>query len=700
MPPSSIQFLAAVGACTPLEANADQQPQPVLRRFAMTAYTGGAMAVAGWDYPVVVDLAGLSISTKPRPILKDHNPALIVGHTDAITVADGELTVTGAISGAGPAAEEVVAAADNGFPWQASIGATIHKAVFIPQGQSVSVNGRTVAGPVYVARSGTLGEVSFVALGADDDTNARLVANASHSPQPPLELIAMDFDAWIHAQGFALADLTDTQTQNLRAMFEASQSGDRGDGGDHDRDGRSDGDSNSGHDRGDDDHRDDDQTDPVLAIRAAAASEAERITAIRNLCANAHASIEAQAIRDGWDATKTELEILRASRPQAPAVHSHDSAQASAGVLEAACVLSAKLAEPEQHCSERDLDAAAQQFRGGIGLQELILEAAWANGYTGKNFRDTRSILRAAFAAPVAAAGFSTIDLGGILSNVANKFLLEGFFAVERVWRNITAIRSVSDFKTVTSYRLVGANQYELVAPGGELKHGKLGEESYSNKADTHGLMLSIDRRDIINDDLGAITAVPRMLGRGSGLKINDVFWSTFLANSTFFTAAAKNLITGAGSALSIDGLTQAETTFMEQVDPDGKPLGAMPSLLLVPPALSAIASQLNKSMEMRSNAANAKFPVANPHQGKFRAEVSRYLSNSQYDGSSNSTWYLLSDPADLPVIETAFLNGQEAPVIETADADFSVLGIQMRGYHDFGVALQEPRGGVKATAA
>ena len=31
-----------------------------------------------------------------------------------------------------------------------------------------------------------------------------------------------------------------------------------------------------------------------------------------------------------------------------------------------------------------------------------------------------------------------------------------------------------------------------------------MGEESYANKADTYGLLLSIDRRDIINDDLGA----------------------------------------------------------------------------------------------------------------------------------------------------------------------------------------------------
>jgi len=53
-----------------------------------------------------------------------------------------------------------------------------------------------------------------------------------------------------------------------------------------------------------------------------------------------------------------------------------------------------------------------------------------------------------------------------------------------------------------------GKDQYEKVAPGGELKHGTLGEESYTNKADlsacharagTYGLLLSIDRRDIIN---------------------------------------------------------------------------------------------------------------------------------------------------------------------------------------------------------
>ena len=166
----------------------------------------------------------------------------------------------------------------------------------------------------------------------------------------------------------------------------------------------------------------------------------------------------------------------------------------------------------------------------------------------GRERRVTPEVLRCACGQSLQ-AGFSTIDIGGILSNVANKFLLEGFFSVERTWRNITAVRNVSDFKTVTSYRLVGKDRYEKVAPGGEIKHGTLGEMSYSNKADTYALMLSIDRRDLINDDLGAITTVPRKLGRGSGLKINDVFWPIFMNNAAFFTAGNNNYPTGADAS-------------------------------------------------------------------------------------------------------------------------------------------------------
>ena len=442
----------------------------------------------------------------------------------------------------------------------------------------------------------------------------------------------------------------------------------------------------------------------AIILKLLAKTAEERYQSAYGLKADLEACLAQLSQPEHWeeplDKHQTELAVLRAERPQAPAVHINTPQGASENVLEAACLLSARLQNVEDHADVKDLEAADKQFRGRLSLQELLLEAAWAHGYTGRNFRDARGVLQAAFAPVNAANGFSTINIGGILSNVSNKFLLEGFNRVEAAWRDITAIRSVNDFKTVTSYRMVGANQYERIAPGGVIKNGNLGEESYQNKADTYGLMLSIDRRDIINDDLGAITDVPRMIGRGAGLKINDVFWSIFMENASFFTVAHKNLQSGNASSLSIDGLTAAETAFLEQTDPDGKPLALKPALMLVPPALNVTADQLRTALEIRNTSANKKEPTNNPHRGKFRSVMSSYLSNPNYPGHSASAWYLLSDPLDVPVIETAFLNGQESPVIESANADFNTLGIQMRGYHDFGVALQEFRGGVKSTGA
>ena len=76
-----VGMLAAEAA--PSTDVAAETAAPVLKRFAMSAYTGGAMTLRGWRNPTVIDLSGLAWSSKPRPILKDHNPSLIVGHTDS-----------------------------------------------------------------------------------------------------------------------------------------------------------------------------------------------------------------------------------------------------------------------------------------------------------------------------------------------------------------------------------------------------------------------------------------------------------------------------------------------------------------------------------------------------------------------------------------------------------------------------------------
>ena len=697
--PSELNILAQsedkllnLQACSvEFEAAPSDGNETTLRRFTMTAYTGGPMQLTGWRYPVVVDLQGMQMGRQRRPILLDHTRDVdfVVGQTDSIAVMNNTLIVAGQVMGDSPKARQVISLNDKGFAWQASIGARADQVEFVAEGKSTIVNGQEVTGPINVARRSMLGEVSFVVLGADDNTSAQIAASQdATSTQSSVDSTVEKptaFDAWLGIHGFDADTLSTSQTDSLRQMFAVAHSKiDTGSLSDSPPLDESPGQRNipSG-------------ADAVTNLRASMATELKRIAAIRKICDGRDAGIEARAIAEGWDAPRTELEMLRSQRPQAPAIQSVDRSL-TGQVLEAACMLAARHTDVETLYEPKTLEAANRRFRGGITLQELVLEAAWANGYTGRNFRDSREVLRFAFA-PSIQAGLSTIEVSGILSNVANKFLLEGFFSVERVWRNICAVRTVNDFKTISSYRLVGKDQYELVAPGGEIASGTLGEEKYSNKADTYGLMLAIDRRDFINDDLGAITTVPRKLGRGSGLKINDVFWTAFLNNAAFFVAGNKNYILGANTNLGIDGLTLGETTFMDQVDTDGKPVGIMPQIMLVPTAISTTAAQLYKSLEMRDNTANSKTTTSNPHQGKYRVEVSRYLGNATYPGASGKAWYLLADPNDLPVIEVAFLNGQESPTIETAEADFNILGVKMRGYHDFGVALQDPRGGMKS---
>ena len=52
-----------------------------------------------------------------------------------------------------------------------------------------------------------------------------------------------------------------------------------------------------------------------------------------------------------------------------------------------------------------------------------------------------------------------------------------------------------------------------------------------------------------------------------------------------------------------------------------------------------------------------------------------------------------------MPFLQVAFLQGRRQPTVETADAEFNTLGMSMRGFFDFGVAVIDYRGANKSTA-
>ena len=414
----------------------------------------------------------------------------------------------------------------------------------------------------------------------------------------------------------------------------------------------------------------------------AAAVEATASVAVETKPEVDHTSVIAELTKKVE--TMEKLIATRDERPAAPAIHMVQPTSRSPEVIEAAFALQGSLPNVEKMYDAKTLEAAAKIQRT-TSLGEVLLSAAEEGGYTGSRR------LTAATLQPILKAAWATHAISGILSGTVNKFLLAGFNGVESSWRSISSVRSVNDFKALTSYRLNGGMVFEKVAPGGELKNAAVSDESRTISAETYGIMTSVTRNDLINDDLGALTAVPQKLGRGGALKLNSVFWASFQDDSTFFTTGRGNKKATAG-ALSLANLKAIATLFRKLKDPDGNPVAVEPRVLLVPSDIELAAAEIMGSALLISGNTTAA-PNVNVLAGRYQVVSTSYLSSAE-------DYYLLASPADMPVMEVAFLNGVQSPIVETAEADFNTLGVQMRGYFDFGVAKAEYLAGVKADAS
>lgn len=482
----------------------------------------------------------------------------------------------------------------------------------------------------------------------------------------------------------------------------------------------------------------------LQAARESAAAEVARQTKIGRICAqNPDLEIEAEidgvkrkvllrehAIRVNMDPRDVELAVLRASRPSGPFVYAASSQpEISPLILEAACYQAGKLPMQldDKVYTDQIMQAAHTRFRGQIGLVQLMVHCAALNGYRGSEIvhgdADLMRVQAAMFrnAYGIEATGFSDGPIANLLANVQNKFLLAGYTAIDPTWRYIAAMRPVKDFKPTLEAPLLGDYVFSQVGPDGELKHAVMGDQKFSNQANTYGRVHTISRQDIINDDLGALTVIPLRLGRGAALKLNNVFWTLFLnpgnaddgnpfwnttgnpathgAAPTGQSVAGPNYFTGAATNLQSSSLATALAMFRNQVDPNGQPIGISPAILLVGPSNEVPAEQLLKAPNLVGTGVNlSNAPNYNVWSNKqLRPAITPYLENTNFTGYSTVAWYLLADPSDMPVIQACFLNGQEQPTVQILIPPPGMLGIPMQGFFDFGVAMFNFRGGVKS---
>lgn len=638
---------------------------------ASPAYSGGVLPgyAADLDLPVVVDLQGLTEGRAMKANL-DHERKQRVGHVTKVENDKKTLAISGVLSAANQYRDEVAQSANNEYPWEVSIEASLRSLEKIPSGKSVKVNGQSFNGPIYVSRKSTLTGIAFADAGADRGNAVKIAASAASIKESN-----MDLDQWIESKGFDPSTISDSQRAFLKASFDAEKSG----GPSKILGGADDG-------------------EEILTGRKAEDNRVKEIRLVANRIYNEdpHNGEEVEllakdAIDNRWDPREFEVRLLRSRRAPSKSRSTGSNGKVDGQVLECAMLKAAGYPLLEKQYEEKTLDTVDREYRS-IGLQQVILMAALHNGYPGRAGErihpgNLDSVLQYAFPpahAQLRASGFSTVSLANLISNVGNKELSAGFSETDQEWRQVSIIKNVNNYFAHTVGSLYGRTEFEDLTPAGEIKHGDLSDAAYTAQAKTSAKMYQISHEDIVNDDIGVFDRMRTIVGRGGGEKLNRDFWTQWLDHTTFWTTARGNKITGSTTTLLIDGvgLELAKLAFYALRTPteDGaRRVMGPPVMLVVPPELSTVAERFYNSLNLVGG--SSSIPDTNIHQNKYRPLVVPQLSDANYTGYSSTHWWLLRSPSIAPPMVVAAIGGRVEPTIETAAANFNQLGIQMRGW-------------------
>jgi hypothetical protein len=414
-----------------------------------------------------------------------------------------------------------------------------------------------------------------------------------------------------------------------------------------------------------------------------------------------------RAIAENWDAREARLQMLRESRKHGDMIITPRPTSvggSGAEVMGVALALTAGVKEEVLLKSTRPevMEAARHPHLRGFSYHGLVRNALAAAGeHVGGRINEVH--VKRAFAphGQMFAGGPSTSSIPDVLSNIAGKVLLGSYMMAPSPWRTFAAVRSVANFKTHTGVRPTFTVPMEKVPPGGEIKHGTIGDETISYNVDTYASQLDVDRQNIIDDDTGALMDALQGLARGAARKLNDLVATAILANAgSFWATANNNYFEGAGTALSATSLGDAVELLRKMKDAEGNLLDLEPAVLLVPADLEVTARGLLESIELLRTTTDG-LPTGNIFRGLAQLAVDPRLGDSSFSGSSTTAWYLFSSPSNAAVV-VAFLDGQQVPTLETFDFshDKDRLAMAWRCYHDFGAALGDFRASIKSKGA
>jgi hypothetical protein len=442
---------------------------------------------------------------------------------------------------------------------------------------------------------------------------------------------------------------------------------------------------------------------PAVAAAPAAARGADDLTQraadISDLCTrHAVPHMAAQLIRAGADLPAAKDAILNAIAVRDAA----SGGQQNARIVTVNDETETRIRGMEDALFSR-LDPAfkltdnGRQFRH-LTLVEMGREHLERSGVSTRGM-DKMNIARQML--QVRAAGMhSTSDFGALFTNVASRRLsavYSAFPATYTVWARRGP--NLSDFKPVQVVSMGAGPELLKVNEHGEFKYGTFGDGSETYQLATYGRIVAMTRQAIINDDLRGFDRLIGMFGSSAKRLENTLVYAQLAGNplmsdgKALFHADHNNLLTGAGSALSLDGLTAGRAKMRKQTGQAGESLNLAPKYLIVPSALETLAYQLTS---------NAYVPTSQAGINEFAAGGRSALTvvvDPELDKTSATAWYLAAENAVVDTVEFAYLDGADGPVTETREG-FEVDGTEIKARLDFAAKALEYRGLVKANGA
>lgn len=282
----------------------------------------------------------------------------------------------------------------------------------------------------------------------------------------------------------------------------------------------------------------------------------------------------------------------------------------------------------------------------------------------------------------------STSDFSNLLADVANKTLRAAYNEAPQTWRPFSRQTTLPDFKPVKRLQIGEAPSLLAVGEHGEFTFGTIGEGKEQFQLATYGRRFAITRKALVNDDTDAFSRVPTLFGRSARNLESDLVWQQITTNPTMgdsvalFHATHANL-SGTSDAIAIASIGAGRAAMRIQKGIDGVTLlNLMPKFLLVPAAKETIADQFVSTNLLASASASV-----NPFAGRLQV-----IAEPRLDAASIVSWYLAATPDQIDIVEYAYLEGEEGPMVESR-VGWEVDGLEIKCREDFAAKVIDYRG-------